>query len=289
MIEQIFVINLAKDIERRKNIEQNLTKYNLKYQIFPAVYGKELPNDVLQQNTTAMCRTLLCNKSIIGSGMSHVKIWRHIAQQPSGWYMVCEDDINFTDKSLQHLGEIFKKVGSRKREPILINLNSCNAYHYHADKTLLQESKLICGIAAYIITPSAASRLVAYIDKAKINNYIDIQVSFCNCDIKYYTTPFPIVIDSTYGGYKTSNNMSYAYSVPLAQFVVDLVLPSGWSSIINFRLNLMAFCILMTYCVSIGQLVLLLVALSNVFLKSQVVWIYLLLELLVFILFRITK
>jgi GR25 family glycosyltransferase involved in LPS biosynthesis len=287
MIKQIFVINLDKDKERRKNIEDNFRKYNLKYEIVSAVYGKDLSEETIKENTTVLCRNLLCNKSIIGSGMSHIKIWKLIAQKEPGWYMVCEDDINFTDDSLRHLRTINSKMQNREMEPIIINLNSCSAYNFQYSKEIIQENKLICGIASYIITPEAARRLIFYIDQNKINNYIDLQISFCNCGIKHYATPFPVVSDSLYGGYKTSNNMSYSYSVPLLQYLIELCLPYNWSSIINFRINLMAFCFMMKYCFSVGQFVILILILANIIMKNTYLWCYILIEIFLFIILQI--
>jgi hypothetical protein len=75
----------------------------------------------------------------------------------------------------------------------------------------------------------------------------------------YYYTP-PIVKDSTFGGFKTSNNMKVLYSIPFIQFI-DLFLPYKWSSIINFRFKTI-ICFFLKFCITIGQIFIIILAIS---------------------------
>ena len=291
MLSKIYVVNLEKDIERKQNIEANLKQYQVKYEIFPAIYGKNLSKDVIDSHTSFSCRHFLCNKSIIGSGMSHWKLWEIISKQPAGWYMICEDDINFKNDTLSLLQKVFNSVPATINDPVLLNLNACQAYNPHiSSNKIVYESNLICGISCYIITPETAKKLLNFMNKNKLNNYIDLQISFCNCGIKQYIVPVPIVQDSAFGGYKTSNNMSYAYSVPLLQFIIDVLLPHETSSVVNFRLNLMAGCIEMKYCISFGQICIICLLLLNIlWIKNTYLSFYIFVEILLFIMFSIQK
>jgi GR25 family glycosyltransferase involved in LPS biosynthesis len=290
MIADIFVINLEKDKNRLANLENNFKTYGVTFKRIDAVYGKDLSREEITNNTTLLCRTILCNKSIIGSGMSHIKTWQHIAEQPQGFYMICEDDINLTPDSIPNIGKILELFKDKDQEKLFISLNSCEAYHYHSTKSLIVKGTLICGISCYIITPSTAKALLDFIRREKLNQYIDIQTTMCNCGIQYYVSTFPIVRDSTYGGYKTSNNMGAMYSLPLIQFLVDVFLPEHWSSVINFRLNLVLICLLMTYCLSVGTLVLLGLFLLNVaWWRNGFVTNYVALECVLLIFFRLWK
>jgi GR25 family glycosyltransferase involved in LPS biosynthesis len=266
MLKEIFVINLEKDINRLENIKKNFNDYNIKFSRFNGIYGKNLSKDEINLNTSLLCRTLFCNKGIIGSGMSHFLLLKLIASKPDGWYMICEDDINFDEKSLQYIQKILDFLKGRENEAIMVNLNSCNAYNYNNNsKFLIKSNSYICGISCYIISSEAAKKLSNYITEKKINRYIDIQMSFCNCGLNYYYTPFPIVKDSTFGGFKTSNNMKVLYSIPFIQFIIDLFLPYKWSSIINFRLNIPIICFFLKFCITIGQIFIIILAISNIF------------------------
>lgn len=277
-ISEVFVINLDKDTDRMKNIDTNFKRYGIKYTRVSGVYGKLLSESVINNVTTSKCRNYLCNKSIIGSGLSHLKVLEIISKRRAGFYMVCEDDINFTETTTKYLHEIMISVIGKQNEPIMISLNACNSYQYSWGDALLQSTNWICGISCYIITPEAARRFVDYVHNVKLNQYFDIQLSFCNCGVQIYYTKIPIVYDSDFGGHLSSNNMS-SYSIPLLQFILDIILPSNWSSVINFRLNITLLCFQMKHCISIGQLLLLLCCVLNMYIGSYWFTNYLALEI----------
>ena len=107
-LNKVYVINLDKDFERLKNIEANFKKYNISYTRVPGVYGKNLTKDEIDSVTTPICRMFSCNKGIIGSGLSHFKALQTVSKERDGFYMICEDDINFNDNTIQYLNDIFK-------------------------------------------------------------------------------------------------------------------------------------------------------------------------------------
>jgi GR25 family glycosyltransferase involved in LPS biosynthesis len=55
--------------------------------------------------------------------MSHFLLLKLIASKPDGWYMICEDDINFDEKSLQYIQKILDFLKGRENEAIMVNLN----------------------------------------------------------------------------------------------------------------------------------------------------------------------
>jgi GR25 family glycosyltransferase involved in LPS biosynthesis len=290
MIDDIYVINLKKDIERLSNIKKNFDKYGLSYTKFDAVYGKDMSQKEIDSKTTVICRTLMCNKGIVGSAMSHYGVWNIVSKKKDGWYMICEDDINFRDESIDNIKQIQTQFEGRQKDPVFISLNSCNSYSYNDNSKLVLKTEFVCGISCYIVTPETCRRLVNFINKKKINQYLDIQMSFCRCGIEYYITPRPVVFDSAYGGYLTSNNAGYGMSLPLLQFLIMILLPNNWSSIINFRINIVLFCLFMKYCMSIGIMLLVLLFLANIlFIKSPWIINYIAIEVLLLFLFMITK
>jgi hypothetical protein len=62
-------------------------------------------------------------------------------------------------------------------------------------------------------------------------------------------------------------------------------LSKNWSSVINFRINIIAICFFMTFCISYGQLFLILLVILNIFLKISWLTTYLSIEFLLIIFF----
>lgn len=290
LVDEIFVINLKKDTQRLLNITKNLEINNISFNRFEAVYGKDLSEEAIVKNTTPLCRTFMCNKSIIGAGMSHYGVWKIVASKKDGWYMICEDDVNFTSESFDSINNILKQFEGRQKDPVIVSLNSCNSYSYNDNSKVVLRTNFVCGISCYIVTPESCRRLADFIEKRKINQYIDIQMSFCKCGIEYYITPKPVVFDSVYGGYLTSNNMGHGMSLPLLQFLITLFFPKNWSSILNFRLNIVLFCLFMKYCIKIGTVLLvLLLATNSLLIKSSWVTNYIAVEALLLLLSFVFK
>lgn len=291
MLQEVYIINLPKDVERRRDIETNFRQYGVKdYIIFPAIYTKELSKEEVVANTTLMCRSFLCPQGVVGSGMSHAKIWEIVSKKKDGWYMICEDDVNFTPNTWDHLRRIFHELQGRENEPIMISLKSCSAYHYQDTNRILVLNKFVCGISAYLITPTAARHMYEYIARSKLNQYIDIQLGFCNCGLLHYTTPFPILKDSDLGGYDNSNNMTFKYSVPLLQFLIHVLVSYNWSEVINFRLNIPIVCFMMKACVTIGQVGIVMAEILNlVWWRQEWLHGYVLIEALLVAMFVIKK
>jgi GR25 family glycosyltransferase involved in LPS biosynthesis len=286
IVKEWYIINLEKDKARMADLKANFDEYGIPFQRFDAVYGKHMTQDEIRANTTFMCRMLWCNKSIVGSGMSHYRLWKKIAEQPAGFYMVCEDDVNLTPTTVEGFKTIKEFVEGREKEPIMISLNSCLAYHYNDHSKLIKPTRIICGIAAYLLTPETARRLRDYIDRAHISRYIDLQASFCSCGIQHFYTAYPVIKDSIYGGADTSNNMA-GKALPLLQFVLTLVLPPQWSAVINFRLNLTVMCLFMTYCLAIGHLLLLFLLLLGLAFRQPVLLAYVAVEIVSYIIARL--
>ena len=63
---KLVVINLEKSKDRLYKISKNLNNLEIPFERFDAIYGKELDNDTIEENTSLIGRTLLCNHGIIG-------------------------------------------------------------------------------------------------------------------------------------------------------------------------------------------------------------------------------
>ncbi len=90
----IFIINLKKDIDKKKHMEVLCKQYNLQCHFTEAVLGKELSEEALSKiynKGKRLGRELI--KGEIGCALSHINIYKHMVEQNIEKAVVFEDDI----------------------------------------------------------------------------------------------------------------------------------------------------------------------------------------------------
>ncbi len=104
--DNIYVINLKKDIERKERIERIFQKYNIICEFFEGVYGKELPNlkDFHRPNTT------LTSPGQYGYILTMIKIFEDAKQKGYKKILVCDDDIILKKNFLQEFDISIKSI-----------------------------------------------------------------------------------------------------------------------------------------------------------------------------------
>lgn len=87
--DNIYIINLKKDIEKRERIIRIFNKYNIKCEFFEAVYGKEVPDlkKYYKENTN------LKSPGQYGYSLSMIKILEDAIEKNYKKILVCDDDI----------------------------------------------------------------------------------------------------------------------------------------------------------------------------------------------------
>jgi GR25 family glycosyltransferase involved in LPS biosynthesis len=200
----IYVINLKKSTDRLENVKKVMNKYNLKFNRFDAVYGKDLSQEEVNKNANILCRTLLCNNGMIGCTMSHIKLWKQLLEDKNNdTYLILEDDIE--DINIEQLNSLFNFINETKFDYDYINLNCISMFCQNLNKGIKVNDKLYLtnklfsmGAAAYIINKSGAKKLVDMFNKYKIIYYNDISVTFKKYlslnNFKQYNTNYNIII-----------------------------------------------------------------------------------------------
>jgi glycosyl transferase family 25 len=207
-----FVINMDKSITRLKTIKKNLNKLKIQFTRFSAIDGKNLPNNILYDETTTLCRTILCNKETVGCALSHKYLWKQLLNDKNNdYYIILEDDAVISKES----SKIIKKLISKINEYNIDFLN-LNAYDLNIIKITPEfrigdydfgKPSIPFGFSAYIITKKGAKKILDELDK--INYHIDIEVLFLMFfgKVNYYSS-YPSVIlnttDTTTIGKKTN-------------------------------------------------------------------------------------
>ncbi|RYV03671.1 glycosyl transferase family 25 [Shewanella sp. OPT22] len=93
----IFVINMPQNIDRRQNIESQLSSMSLSATFIEAVVGKELTNaevaSMYDEQANQRCHHRDLSLGEIGCYASHRKIWQRMIDSNIQWSVVLEDDI----------------------------------------------------------------------------------------------------------------------------------------------------------------------------------------------------
>ncbi|WP_458791109.1 glycosyltransferase family 25 protein [Yoonia sp. MH D7] len=102
----IWMINLDRDKERRAAMETQLSKLDLPFQRFDAIYGKDCADDLMKRADKAayernMGSNLLPGK--LGVFASHTAVWEQFIASDHTVALILEDDVVFHDDFLTSL------------------------------------------------------------------------------------------------------------------------------------------------------------------------------------------
>lgn len=230
-----FVINMDKSTIRLKKIKKNLNKFKIKFTRFSGIDGKKIQNNVLYNETTTLCRTILCNKEIVGCALSHKYLWKQLVNDKNNnYYIILEDDAVIIQESSKIIKKLIGKLDKYKIDFLNLNTYDLNIIKITPEFIIGNYSfgkpSIPFGFSAYILTKNGAIKILNELDK--ITYHIDIEVLFLMLfgKVNYYSS-YPSVIlnttDTTTIGKKTNcltlklmDNMglglySWAINIPL--------------------------------------------------------------------------
>lgn len=195
-----YVINLDKDVKRLENMKLLL---NNNFTRFPAIYGKDLSEDTINENITNLCKYFLCNHSIIGCALSHLKLWEQlILDNSNNYYIILEDDLNYIDKD--QINKLLDQINKIQYDYINLHCeiclsHSCDKIEINIDGLKLCKSIFPLTTAGYIINKEGAQKLVNII-KNNITYHIDFTIALLqhmHKDFKIFHTKPNLVKPST--------------------------------------------------------------------------------------------
>jgi len=168
---RIFLLNLRSAIERKQRIVGQLNKLGLPFELFEAVYGKEVPDE-----TAALYydmefyhnRPKFYTPGQVGCTLSHYFIYKKIVEEKIPVTFVLEDDMVLTDDLPEVLNAIEKQI--KKDEVIMIYYQCFHTIELikKDETTLYNQYKLyptaslhgLTCTGAYCITYEVAKRFV---------------------------------------------------------------------------------------------------------------------------------
>jgi glycosyl transferase family 25 len=202
-INKVFVINLDKDFDRLNNVYKQFKEYDIRnYERFAGIYGNNLTNDELNNNTTIIGK-YIASKNMIGCGISHIKLWEKIVNDNIEKALILEDDFIFKEYFLNRFNKI---IADAPIEYDMIYLTS-NVIHnkylklYDINDNYYKQIFLAQALG-YIITLKGAKKILNDINK--ISYHIDVELCFKSLLYNYniISVKEPLI----YQTFDTSNN-----------------------------------------------------------------------------------
>lgn len=175
---KIFVINLERDKERRKSINEQLTNLNLEYELSVGMLGTALESE--RSNWVDEKKTLrnLCLSLVpaqIGCSLSHINVYRKIIEEKIPYALILEDDVILPSDLKQLLQDIERIISLNKAEVILLSPaegknNKKNARVVNQNVSIIPYKNGFF-TSSYIVTQKAAQALLK--DLFPINDVAD--------------------------------------------------------------------------------------------------------------------
>lgn len=117
----IYVVNLIDSISRKENVIKQFDKLSYKPTFFPAIDGRKLTEDELNQSVVA---TNYLTKGEIGCALSHLSIYKKMIAENINIALIFEDDIvfaeNFTDEIIEQLLAFMSSIQENQPAVLLL-------------------------------------------------------------------------------------------------------------------------------------------------------------------------
>lgn len=180
IVDKVYVINMDKDKERMKTVDEKLKKLGIQYKRISGVDGKKIYPKY--KNKTKI------RAGQLGCLLSHVKILEDAKKNNFENILVLEDDIIFCKNFKKKLFNLVKKVKKNEKEFDMLYLG-CSQKHDWKDIIMKDDYYLgnkMDGTFAMILnkrifnkTIQIANKLKQPIDRLYYNNIQKLNKSFC--------------------------------------------------------------------------------------------------------------
>lgn len=208
IINKIFIINLDKDIQRLDNVYKQFIKYDIKnYERFSGIYGNNLTNDEINNMTTNIGKCI-ASKSMIGCGISHIKLWEKIVNDKIDKSLILEDDFIFKEDFLNKFNKVIENAPI-EYDIIYLTSNIIHNKHFklYDIDDIFYKQIFLAQTLGYIITYNGAKKILKNINK--ISYHIDVEL--CLKSIIYNYNIISIKEPLIYQTFETSNNTNDRY------------------------------------------------------------------------------
>ena len=184
MIQQpfpIFIISLESATERRAFMRTQLERLGVEYTFVTAVNGRAadpaLSNAWIDDAQSAAVYGKPLTPGEKGCALSHILLWEKVAQNGAN-ALILEDDVALPER---HLIELLVPIlAELKQDRVILLRHIANSFWWRgtiplqgARYTLRKPNHKTLMAAAYLITPLAAQKLVAFLKSHKLAHPLD--------------------------------------------------------------------------------------------------------------------
>lgn len=151
-----FVISMPRSTDRRSAMQQKLQRSGLQFEFFDALEGAKIDR---AQYPAGRALT----NAELGCYLSHVGVWRRIAELPLDGALVLEDDVSVVDD----IEALCRELARLPVQPDMVRVSSLKPprgpkiFGLSAGRNLLLARINPSGLQGYWLTPAGARRLLA--------------------------------------------------------------------------------------------------------------------------------
>lgn len=157
---KVFLINLDKETERLKFVDDQLQKAGVAYERFPAVYGKFLSAEEKKSSVNAFrcwcAYGQMLRDGEIGCGLSHNGIYRKMITENLDAVCVLEDDVILEEKFKEQLEYAFENIDKSRAQVFLLSNHTSEVSEIRE----IRKTRTDMFAEGYVITRPAAELLL---------------------------------------------------------------------------------------------------------------------------------
>ena len=215
-IDNIYVINMDKDTDRLNNIYKECNKNNIKFERFTGIDASKLSIKEKNKYVTQFCQNF-CTNSMIGCGISHIKIYEDVIKNNYNNVLILEDDVNFINNFNKILNKVLEELPKNYDILYIGSIGLANkqiCYDFNlifkliSNKNNKQDTNyknIFCpifplGTHGYIISNKGCKKILKMFNK--VNYHIDFQINYNNKNLNTYASTKKLV----HQNWKDSNN-----------------------------------------------------------------------------------
>jgi len=174
---KIKIVNLEKRVDRKNTMIQKFTEANFhSYEFYKAIDGKEIEPSI-ELKKLFEGNDFQYRRGVLGASLSHMKLWKELIDESEtrDFYIIFEDDIalspQFKEKLMYCVNEFLEKSMDR----LYLGANSVRTVNKDITKLKCRkvEGELCDGNYGYIISKSAAQKMVNHFNKTSMKRAID--------------------------------------------------------------------------------------------------------------------
>ena len=157
---KVYVINLAKNVERMEHMDAQLKRLGIEYERIDAIYGKEL-SAVERRRMYSSLRSRIAlgvkmRDGEIGCALSHVKVYKRMLDMGIDKAVVFEDDIKIGDNLKEILDRIERFIDVGRRQVVAL---SAHGAVQRNENDIVPVDSFMC-TDGYVITLAAAKAII---------------------------------------------------------------------------------------------------------------------------------